>query len=121
VDEATALRATLILDVTQKMHDGYTDSYVEALVVDHHRDPHLAAMRREVKELLHGVPGLRTRAKVLALYVSNRMGGTQKRDVVTGLNIVQSCMSVIGQLKTEGGGSYQINPADMPKEEILLG
>jgi hypothetical protein len=70
----------------------------EELLLDARVDVGLAMMIEDVTTLVEGVIGVAARAKLIALYVSDRMGGTQSHNPELALDISAACSRNINRI-----------------------
>jgi hypothetical protein len=78
----------VVLQITLPGHITHTK---EELLLDARVDVGLAVVIEDVTTLVEGVTGVAARAKLIALYVSDRVGGTQSHNPELALDTSVAC------------------------------
>ena len=87
----------------------------EVILVDASRDLRLAEIRQKAESLVTEFPHLETKIRVLAMYVSNTMGGIQIDDIAAPNEIEKLATEVISYVK----GELQSNVVHSPSLSLI--
>jgi hypothetical protein len=111
-----------MLDFTERVEDGFYDAgrnaefapfaelerkpnVREVILADAERDPRLYEIRDKAREMLRALPDLEIRIRMLAMYVSNVMGGIQVDDVAESNEISKLSSAVLTHIKQTLGSN----------------